>query len=101
MLFVEIGPVVLELFTKNTILGLKTICPGGRTLIISAPNHRPGAKFIHNIVRTRTYNVLEAQLPIPKTQRVAVIGPRTLNFSVQPSYLGPAATEWDFETFLG
>jgi hypothetical protein len=39
MRFVEIGPVVLEIFTKNTILGPKTKIPEGRTLIFSAPIH--------------------------------------------------------------
>jgi hypothetical protein len=60
-----------------------TKIPEARTLIFSAPIHSPGAKIIHDIVRTRTYNVLEAQLPIRKTRRVAVIGPETLNFSVR------------------
>ena len=76
-------------------------CSEARTLIISAPIHRPGAKFIPIIVRTCINNLIRAQPLICKTWRVAVIGPETLNFSVRRSYLLVAATEWDIETFIG
>jgi hypothetical protein len=72
-----------------------------RTLIFSAPNHPPGAKIVHNIVRTCIHNLLEAHFLIFKTQRMAVIGPRTLSLSVQLTYPCPAATEWSFEPFIG